>query len=97
MDLGFGIYKSWNVMVRIVFGVPPTTHRYLIEKLSGFPHAKTMLSRRYVKFGQMLSCSNKMTVNLLAKLAADDNRTVMGKTISKLRRKLAGQGYQDQH
>ena len=36
------LYKSWNVMVRMVFGVPPTTHRYLVEPLAGFPHAKTM-------------------------------------------------------
>ena len=49
-----------------------------------------MLSSRYVKFEEMLSCSKKMMVNLLAKLAAEDNRTVMGKTMSKLRRELAG-------
>ena len=36
------LYKSWNVAVRIGFGVPPSTHRYLIEPLSGTPHAKTM-------------------------------------------------------
>ena len=33
------LYKSWNVAVRVCFDVPPTTHRYLIEPLSGMPHA----------------------------------------------------------
>ena len=84
------LYKSRNVEVRIVLGVPPTTHRYLIEPMSGFLHAKTMLSSRYVKFKEMLSSSNKRMVNLLAMLAAEDNRTVMGKTMSKLRMELAG-------
>ena len=38
------IYKSWNVSVRFAFDVPRTTHRYMIEPMSGSPHPKTMLS-----------------------------------------------------
>jgi hypothetical protein len=30
------LYKSWNVGVRMAFGVPPTTHRYLIEHFAVF-------------------------------------------------------------
>ena len=59
------LYKSWNVSVRMVFGVPPTTHRYLVEPLSGTPHAKVMLSSRYFKFKQTLYDSNKMVVNFI--------------------------------
>ena len=85
------LFKSWNVMVRMVFGVPPTTHRYLIEPLAGFPHAKVMLSSRYVKFKEMLEHSNKRMVNLLVLLASEDQRTVMGKTMFKMRKELDGQ------
>ena len=84
------LYKSWNVTIRMVYGVPPTTHRYLVEPLAGCPHAKTMLSCRYVKFKEMLFHSNKQMVNLLAMMAAGDHRTVMGNTLSKLKRELAG-------
>jgi hypothetical protein len=84
------LYKSWNVTIRMVYGVPPTTHRYLVEPLAGCPHAKTMLSCRYVKFKEMLFHSNKQMVNLLAMLAAEDHRTVMGNTLSKLKNELAG-------
>ena len=53
------LFKSWNVAVRIAFGVPPTTHRYLVEHLSGTPHPKTMLNARYVKFVDSLLNSRK--------------------------------------
>ena len=61
-----------------------------MEPLAGCPHAKTMLSSRYVKFKEMLLHSNKPMVNLPAMLAAEDDRTVMGNTLSKLKNELAG-------
>ena len=82
------IYKSWNVAVRMAFGVPPTTHRYLIEHMSGTLHPKTMLSSRYSKFVESLCKSSKMEVALLANMAVQDNRTVMGKTVSRLKHEL---------
>ena len=30
-------------------GVPPMTHRYLVEHISKAPHVKTMLASRYAK------------------------------------------------
>ena len=82
------IYKSWNVAVRMAFGVPPTTHRYLIEYMSGTLHPKTMLSGRYPKFVDSMCKSSRMEVALLANMAVQDNRTVMGKTISRLKQEL---------
>ena len=82
------IFKSWNVSVRIALGVPPTTHRYFVEPLAGSPHPKTMLSTRYIKFRDSLITSKKLEVALLANLSIDDNRTVMGKTLARLRREL---------
>ena len=82
------IFKSWNVSVRIAFDIPCTTHRYLVEPLSGCPHLKTMLSSRYSKFTKSLCSSAKKEVFLLGNLAISDNRTVMGNTMAKLRREL---------
>ena len=82
------IFKSWNVTVRIAYGVPPTTHRYFIEPLAGSPPPKTMLSSRYIKFRDSLISSNKMEVALLANLAVDDNRTVMGRTLTRMKSEL---------
>ena len=80
------LYKSWNVSIRNIFNVPYTTHRYLIEPMSDCPHPKTMLSSRYVKFAQSLVSSSKPSVSYLARLVRNDNRTLMGRTLSKMSR-----------
>ena len=78
------IYKSWNVTVRNVFGLPWTTHRYWIEPVSGCQHPKTFLSSRYVKFVSSLSSCNKSAVRYLASLCQGDNRTLLGRTTSRI-------------
>ena len=78
------IYKTWNVTVRNVFGLPWTTHRYWIEPVSGCQHPKTFLSSRYVKFVSSLSSSNKSSVRYLASLCQGDNRTLLGRTTSRI-------------
>ena len=60
------IFKSWNVAIRIALDVPATTHRYLIEHLSGSLHPRTMLSSRYVKFVNSMLMSSKPEVAFLA-------------------------------
>ena len=80
------LFKSWNVSIRNIFNVPYTTHRYLIEPMSGCPHPKTMLSSRYVKFTQSLISCSKPSVAYLARLVRNDNRTLMGRTLSKISR-----------
>ena len=82
------IFKSWNVAVMMAFGVPPMTHRYLVEHISKVPHVKTMLASRYANFVNILLRSCKPEVALLASLSFEDNRTVMGKTVSRLKKEI---------
>ena len=51
------LYAAWNVAVRHAWGVPNTTHRYLIEEISGFLHPKVMLASRYIGFFKSLCTS----------------------------------------
>ena len=80
------LYKSWNVTIRNVFNIPNTTHRYLIEPVSGCPHPKTMLTSRFVKFTQSLGSCSKQSIRYLVSLVKNDNRTLMGKTLSRISR-----------
>ena len=82
------LLKSWNVSIRLALGVPNTTHRYLIESLSGCLHAKTMLSSRLVKLRDTMISSNKSSVKLLSYLVQGDHRTVMGKNLASIQREL---------
>ena len=70
-----------GMMVRNVLSVDRRTHRFLIEPLSGHLHLKTMLMSRLVTFYRGLVNSPKFTVRFLARLAAKDHRTVLGKTL----------------
>ena len=82
------IYKSWNVSIRTIFNVPFKTHRYFIEPLSSCCHPKSIISSRYIKFvDSLLSCS-KANVSFLARLNYRDNRTTMGKCLSKISREM---------
>ena len=76
------LYKSWNVTVRSTWKVPNTTHRYLIEDISGSLHLKVMLSSRYAGFVRSLLDSPKYGVRVMASWCLGDRRTVLGQTMS---------------
>ena len=76
------LFKSWNVLVRQVFGVDRRTHRALIEPISDALHLKTMLCSRFVKFVLKALDCNKFTVRFLANLFLTDNRTTLGSNMA---------------
>ena len=78
------LFKSFNVTVRNVYNLDRCTHRYLLEPITGSLHLKGMLASRYVTFFNSLVNSKKMPVRFLARLAQEDLRTVMGKTLCSL-------------
>ena len=83
------LYKAWNVAVRLAWNVPRETHRYLIEDISGCLHPKVMLASRLVKFVEQLKSSMKMGVRVLASLAVNDQRTVLGQNLLKVSRECS--------
>ena len=40
------LFTSWNTMIRTVWNLPNTTHRYFIEEISEAPHLKASLYKR---------------------------------------------------
>ena len=78
------LYKSWNVTMRITFSVPRTTHRYLIESISGQLHLKVMLASRLIKFLESLKTSSKLGVRFLAGISENDLRTVMRRNVANI-------------
>ena len=76
------VYTAWNVAVRHARKVPNTTHRYLIENVSGCIHPKVMLASRYLGFVKSMLTSPKYSMRVLASSTVNDLRTVMGRTLS---------------
>ena len=79
------LYKAWNVSIRRAFSIPNTTHRYLIEPLSGCLHPKVMLSSRLVRLRDTMVASNKLVIRLLVTLFDRDRRTVLGRNLGCIR------------
>ena len=86
------LYSAWNVAIWHAWNIPNTTHRYLVESISGSLHPKVMLASRYSSFANSLMKSPKYPVRVLASLCASDHRTVMGQSLSHIGREcgLAG-------
>ena len=70
------IFTSWNKMVRLVWNLPNTTHRYLIEEISKKPHLKASLCQRYLVFVNSLRNSKKDCVSSLAKRVCSDQNSI---------------------
>ena len=72
--------NSWSVSVRHMWDLPLSTHRYLLEPLSGV-HAETMIFSRYIKFVQSMRKSSKVAVQCLIQLVSKDTQTNTGRNI----------------
>ena len=70
--------------MRLTFKLPWTTHRYLIESLSGHLHLKVMLASRLVRFLDSLKKSSNLGIRFLAGISEFDMRTVLGQNIANI-------------
>ena len=75
------VYVAWNKIVRIIFDLPPRTHRYLIEPYSGFPHIFTLLVNRFIKFYSTIFHSDKKLISNLRLCQENDCRSTFGRNI----------------
>ena len=75
------LYTAWNIAVRMAFGVPRTTHRYLVEELSEHSHPRILLMARYLKFHETLQKTSKLGVRFLCEMSKCNLRTVHGQNI----------------
>ena len=70
--------------MRYIFNIDRRSHRYLLEPLTEQMHPKIMLASRLVTFYRNQLNSSKFRMRFLLRLAADDKRTVLGRTLDKI-------------
>ena len=70
--------KTWNVSVRIMFNLPRTAHRYLLEPLTGQPHIQFTLMKRFIKFCDQLRNSEKNILKTMMNLCENNSMTKTG-------------------
>ena len=72
------LFKSWNTLTKLAWGVPRSTHTYLVENVlaSSFLSARHQVLGRYVTFFQSLLTSPNREVRILARIVSQDKRSV---------------------
>ena len=64
--------------------LPLTTHRNLIEPLSGYPHLKSVLVKRFLNFKAQIEKSSKLIPKQLLMWIREDVRSTSGKNLRKI-------------
>ena len=69
-------------MIRSVWNISNTGHRYLIEELSGTKHISTKLYQRYLNFINSLRNSKKKCLASLAEMAISDQASTTRRNLN---------------
>ena len=70
--------STYNRSLKIILELPWATHRYLMEPLSGLPHLRKVLVKRYLSFIQMNRNSGKQAIIQLLGVVKADVRSTTG-------------------
>ena len=73
--------STFNRSVKIMLDLPWATHHYLIEPLSGLPHVRKVLVKRYLSFIAMLRNSSKFAIVQLLETVSNDVRLLTGSNL----------------
>ena len=73
--------SAYNKSIKLMFALPFQTHRYFVEPLTGLPHLRKLLLRRYATFIAAIEASKKRSLKRLLKLSKTDARTTTGRNL----------------
>ena len=73
--------NTWNVSMRLMLNLPKETHRRLIEPLSGIPHIKFSMLKRFLAFLQQIRNSNKEASKFLLDSIYKDTNSITGSNL----------------
>ena len=70
--------SAYNRSVKIMFNLPFSTHRYLIEPMTNMQHPKKILMKRYLSFIKSIEGSPKKSLRELLNIVKNDTRSNTG-------------------
>ena len=73
--------NTWNTSIRLMFDLPLQTHTIFIEPVSGSPHLKNILIKRFLTFIRAVKTSPKLILTNLLKIICRDVRSVTGSNL----------------
>ena len=79
------VFGTYNQSVKIMWDIPRSSPRSFTEPLTGAPHLKKVLVKRFLTFIESIKASRKIALKNLFKVVKNDCRSVTGKNLSKIR------------
>ena len=76
--------STWNKSVKLMMDLPLSTHRRLIEPLSGYTHISTVLIKRFLSFVSQIRKSGKTVMKQLLENVKNDVRSTTGHNLRKI-------------
>ena len=75
--------RAWNTCVKLTYGVPRSTHTYLVENLlaKNFLPVKTELMARFVNFFNSLVNSPSLEVQMMARMVRTNTRSTTARNL----------------
>ena len=82
------LYRSWSTCAKVVWGVPRSTHTYLVDNLllAKFLSVKQQLVGRFINFVRRLMNSSSPEVCVVANMVARCARSTTGKNLKNIER-----------
>ena len=75
------VENTYNTSVRVMFDLHREAHKYLVEPITGKPHLKKILCKRYLNFIESIKNSKKIALKNLFKVVKEDCRSVTGRNL----------------
>ena len=76
--------KPWNIMQRIMLGIPRNTNRFFIEALTENQHIKFSLLKIFVAFVNSIESSTKLVLRNMLEILKHDCRSTTGSNLRKV-------------
>ena len=80
------LYRSWNTSVKLAWGLPRSTHTFLVENLLArdFFTVKQQLLGRYVNFFHRLLSSHSIEIRMVANMVGRCARSTTGRNLMQI-------------
>ena len=82
------VFNCWNTCVKLAWGVPRSTHSYLVDSLlsSGIPSVRASLLACFWNFSEGVKTSTSLEVRVVACLTSGDIRSISGSNLFGIRK-----------
>ena len=76
--------KTWNTSVRTMYDLPRSAHKYFVEEISGTPHLKSILIKRFLNFTEQIKMSKKIALKNVFQKMRKNCQSVTGSNLRKI-------------